>query len=652
MVHRDVKPHNLLVSAGRKTVKILDLGLARLEADPLQVTKGGGGVLLGTPAYLSPEQGKDPLSADARSDIYSLGCTLYHLLTGRVPFRGESAQACAEQHRTAVATPVEDLRPELPEGLAEIVRKMMAREPADRYAGAAEVAVALGPFCGTTTEIRKGLPEQAQTSADSASNPSASTLPSITLRPSAWSGLSVVIMGFLGIFALLTLGLAAGGIWPFNFSPPPTHGTGKPIPVLNKFMTGNSAYLVIWRGDNQFTAIHETEGSLKVVVDGKIVKGDAVADSVEIVSTGKKLNAEARDEEPYVSWIRYLLQRAEEKFKHALPPPNGVVPKHWHRASDREDVHSVAMPMKPYIELSNGWSILLSQSLHKWGVYKTLAASMPPTDNPELLFRNSRNTAMKTLRGRLEFEKFYKFGSFPAYEAHVGLVYADGQRGTEYMRLYLVGNHVIYLHAQGTGSIPNDEVVTFFQSFALLPRTRFHGGVHWQGRTVSYRTTAHADAVVSADAKENELVLRVTSDGQAREIVILPTGAEYAGQKFPKDKWTTLRVQLDDAKADFSFDQKDAELDIKPPFKTIPTITLRPDRRISAAYADELTAVDITGQFEKGMVTPLTITFGPPQKSATVKTLEAVPAAHRDLVDRLITRVETLSKDYRKAAKK
>src|SRR5262249_29544049 len=91
LTHRDIKPHNLM-RADNGTVKILDFGLARLarEAGLSRVEEAGGvtpeGVLLGTVDYMAPEQADDPRGADIRSDLYALGCTLYHLLAGRVPF--------------------------------------------------------------------------------------------------------------------------------------------------------------------------------------------------------------------------------------------------------------------------------------------------------------------------------------------------------------------------------------------------------------------------------------------------------------------------------------------------------------------------------------------------------------------------------------
>jgi serine/threonine protein kinase/nitrous oxidase accessory protein NosD len=146
LVHRDLKPSNLLLTPQGR-VKLLDLGLARFLqdqiADPNRTREGVG---LGTPDYAAPEQFRDAHSADARADIYSLGCTLYHLLTGRVPFPGSSLREKWEAHAAREPTPLEELCPEAPAGLVLAVQKMMAKRPADRFAGAAEAAEALAPF--------------------------------------------------------------------------------------------------------------------------------------------------------------------------------------------------------------------------------------------------------------------------------------------------------------------------------------------------------------------------------------------------------------------------------------------------------------------------------------------------------------------------
>jgi eukaryotic-like serine/threonine-protein kinase len=149
LVHRDIKPENLLVVTRNNAVKVLDLGLARIEhpadADGEFATElvTEQGATMGTWDYLAPEQAEDAHRADIRSDIYSLGCTFYHLLAGQAPFAGYAGGQKLVQHRTAEPKLIEDFRPDLPFGLGAVLRKMMAKAPEDRYQTPAEVADAL-----------------------------------------------------------------------------------------------------------------------------------------------------------------------------------------------------------------------------------------------------------------------------------------------------------------------------------------------------------------------------------------------------------------------------------------------------------------------------------------------------------------------------
>lgn len=146
MVHRDIKPGNLLVKKNG-TVKVLDFGLALMEKDEDEFTLAmiSGQGCVGTADYISPEQTIDSFAVGPRADIYSLGCTLYCALTAAVPFPGESVARKLRAHRTKDARPVRQLKPEVPAAVEQIVAKMMARKPDDRFATAADVAKALEP---------------------------------------------------------------------------------------------------------------------------------------------------------------------------------------------------------------------------------------------------------------------------------------------------------------------------------------------------------------------------------------------------------------------------------------------------------------------------------------------------------------------------
>ena len=141
VVHRDIKPENILLEEGHAVVA--DFGIARA------ITAAGGdrltetGLSLGTPAYMSPEQGAGSQDVDGRSDIYSLGCVLYELLAGQPPFMGPTAGSIVHQHLTATPPPVTGVRPAVPSEVASALDRALEKTPADRYTTAAEFAEAL-----------------------------------------------------------------------------------------------------------------------------------------------------------------------------------------------------------------------------------------------------------------------------------------------------------------------------------------------------------------------------------------------------------------------------------------------------------------------------------------------------------------------------
>jgi len=143
LIHRDVKPANLLVDQ-KNVVKVLDLGLARFtDEDRASLTVAYDENVLGTADYLAPEQALDSHGVDARADIYSLGCSLYYLLTGHPPFpEGTLPQRLIAHQKEPPPSILED-RPDAPEDLIEICMRMMAKKPKHRYQTAGEVAEAL-----------------------------------------------------------------------------------------------------------------------------------------------------------------------------------------------------------------------------------------------------------------------------------------------------------------------------------------------------------------------------------------------------------------------------------------------------------------------------------------------------------------------------
>jgi len=170
LVHRDIKPSNLLRTNQGNTVKILDLGLARLQesadddmAGTIDAPAGAraqslltqAGRVMGTPDYIAPEQARNSHTVDIRADIYSLGCTFYYLLTGKPPFAGASFIEKLFKHQSETAPAVEQLRREVPPAVGAVVRKLMAKKPEQRYQTPGELAAALAALTAP------GVPTQA-----------------------------------------------------------------------------------------------------------------------------------------------------------------------------------------------------------------------------------------------------------------------------------------------------------------------------------------------------------------------------------------------------------------------------------------------------------------------------------------------------------
>jgi len=137
VVHRDIKPENIMLTRSGE-VKVADFGLARLAkpGETSELTQAG--ITMGTPLYMSPEQVEGrPL--DVRSDIYSLGVTCYHMLSGKPPFTGETVLGVAMQHIKTPPEPLENVRRDLPPGLCRVVHRMLSKDPNNRYQNPAEL---------------------------------------------------------------------------------------------------------------------------------------------------------------------------------------------------------------------------------------------------------------------------------------------------------------------------------------------------------------------------------------------------------------------------------------------------------------------------------------------------------------------------------
>jgi serine/threonine-protein kinase len=160
IVHRDIKPTNILLTDDRR-IKILDLGLGVLmEADSAATFATADGIAVGTVDYMSPEQacGRE---VDGRSDLYGLGCSMYHLMTGKLPFPGSTPIERLGKRISGRHTPITEHLPDIPSSFVKVLDKLLAHKPHERYATAAEAAAALQGLLRQKSKVAAPAPNQA-----------------------------------------------------------------------------------------------------------------------------------------------------------------------------------------------------------------------------------------------------------------------------------------------------------------------------------------------------------------------------------------------------------------------------------------------------------------------------------------------------------
>ncbi len=228
VVHRDIKPSNLLITPAGQA-KLIDMGLARLrEVDAAAADLTASGVTLGTFDYISPEQARDPRNTDVRSDIYSLGCTFFFMLTGRPPFLGGTMLQKLLQHQADQPPDLRQFRPELPEDVNRILRKMLAKDPRRRYSSPLELVNDL-LWVARAAGLRPAAPGGRTW-----------TVPTARVVPSYYRHLPWVV----SLLALVAIVVALDHLWPYLPGPSAVEtddgahnvlpATGPSVPDLSK----------------------------------------------------------------------------------------------------------------------------------------------------------------------------------------------------------------------------------------------------------------------------------------------------------------------------------------------------------------------------------------------------------------------------------
>ncbi len=246
VVHRDIKPENLLLNR-KGRIKIVDFGLAK--AAELSTGLTVSGAFMGTPAYMSPEQWRDSHESDHRSDLYSLGVTLFQILAGRVPFEGPTTPAYVEQHVLQDPPRIKDLREDVSDEMARIVHRLLEKNPDERFQTGAEVAEALKPLMEELPISGVGKPIAPKKKIPSQKVPRVAKEP----RPEPPADAAAVASGKGGtplvlVLLLLLIG-GGGGIAWWVSDPAPTGAQGIIYPANLSWLKTRSVDVQVQAGD-------------------------------------------------------------------------------------------------------------------------------------------------------------------------------------------------------------------------------------------------------------------------------------------------------------------------------------------------------------------------------------------------------------------
>lgn len=298
VVHRDLKPANVLVAKDGRIV-VTDFGIARAFSGDAQKTQG---VPVGTPIYMAPEQVEASPTIDARADIYALGAMLYELITGEVPWDGPSAIAIAARRLTSPPPDPRSRRPDLPDAIATVVLRCMARRPEDRFASAIEVATALAAV--TVPAAFSALSSNAARSA--LARPTA---------PAPGTGLLAEAHKTVAVLPLRNAGPAedeylADGI---------TEDLIDTLSMNPALRVRSRGAVVRWKGADPDPRLVGRELDVQVVVDGSVRRqGEQLRVAVKLVSVADGFQLWAKRFERPAAEVLAVGDEAAEAIAHAL----------------------------------------------------------------------------------------------------------------------------------------------------------------------------------------------------------------------------------------------------------------------------------------------------------------------------------------------